>query len=193
MYVWDGLVVAFLFWWVIGILTDLQRSEALSLDKFLHLPVSLTSAFLINYLSSLLSLSMMVFLPAMVGLILGLVCGQRAACNAVCVLLPLAALLLMVTALTYQFQGWLASLMANKRRRQTILVMITMTTIVLCQLPNVLNILHSYEQPPKPDEGAARQYRRVSQAKLQQELAPNQVTINELQQRLEQPKKEVSG
>ena len=57
LYVWDGLVVAFLFFWLIGLLTDLQRSEALSLDKFLHLPVSLAGVFCINYLSSLLSLS----------------------------------------------------------------------------------------------------------------------------------------
>ena len=56
LYVWDGLVVAFLFTWAIGLLTELQRSEVLSLDKFLHLPVSLTGAFLINYLSSLFEL-----------------------------------------------------------------------------------------------------------------------------------------
>ncbi len=37
----------------------------------------------------------------------------------------LAAFLLMVTALTYQFQGWLASLMSNPRRRRTVIVMIT--------------------------------------------------------------------
>jgi len=36
--VWDGLVVAFLFCWCIGLITDLQRSEVLSLDKFMHLP-----------------------------------------------------------------------------------------------------------------------------------------------------------
>ncbi len=49
--VWDGLVLAFLFFWLIGLLLELQRSEVLSLDKFLHLPVSLRGAFLINYLS----------------------------------------------------------------------------------------------------------------------------------------------
>src|SRR5262249_37900731 len=55
MYVWDGLLLAFLFCWLVGIMTDLQRSESLSLNKFLHLPVSLSGAFLINYVSSLLS------------------------------------------------------------------------------------------------------------------------------------------
>ena len=73
MYVWDGLVVGFLFSWAIGLLAELQRSEVLSLDKFLHLPVSLTGVFLINYLSSLFSLTLIIFVPAMVGLSLGLV------------------------------------------------------------------------------------------------------------------------
>ena len=51
--VWDGLVAVFLFVWMIGVVTDLQRSESLSPDKFLHLPVSLSSVFLVNYLTSL--------------------------------------------------------------------------------------------------------------------------------------------
>ena len=53
MYAWDALIVAFLLFWGIGLLTELQRNDPLSLSKFLHLPVSVNSAFLINYLSSL--------------------------------------------------------------------------------------------------------------------------------------------
>src|SRR5207253_6153784 len=68
LYVWDGLVAAFLFCWTLGLLADLQRSEALALDKLLYLPVSPTGAFLLNYLSSLVSLSLALFLPAMAGL-----------------------------------------------------------------------------------------------------------------------------
>ena len=45
MYVWDGILLAFLFLWSIGLLSELQRSEALSLEKFLHLPVSLFGVF----------------------------------------------------------------------------------------------------------------------------------------------------
>src|SRR5260370_18864679 len=105
MYVWDGLVVAFLFSWLLGLMIELQRSDALSLDKFLHLPVSLKSAFLINYLSSLLSLSMVLFLPAMIALSLALVLAKG---PGMLLLLPLlAGFLLMVTGITHQFQGWL--------------------------------------------------------------------------------------
>ncbi len=40
MYVWDGLIFFFLLFWAIGLLTELQRNDPLSLSKFLHLPVS---------------------------------------------------------------------------------------------------------------------------------------------------------
>ena len=73
MYAWDGLIVAFLFFWGIGLMTELQRTEPLSLSKFLHLPVSVNGAFLINYLSSLLRLSLIVFGPVMLGFSLALV------------------------------------------------------------------------------------------------------------------------
>ena len=51
-----------------------------------------------------------------------------------------------VTALTYQFQGWLASLMANKRRRRTVIVVVTMSFILIFQLPNLINILQPWER-----------------------------------------------
>ena len=77
MLVWDGLLGAFLFFWMIGLLTELQRSELLSIEKFLQLPVPPRSVFLINYLGSIvLTPCMLVFLPAMVGLAIGLVVSR---------------------------------------------------------------------------------------------------------------------
>jgi len=136
MFLWDLMVLGFIFAWVAGLLTDLQRSEGLSLDKLMHLPVSLGSAFVMNYLTSLIGLRMIIFLPALIGLSLGLVFAKGP------IMLMLGPLLfgflLMVTAITYQFQGWLASLMVNKRRRRLIVVVITASFIVLGQLPNIL-------------------------------------------------------
>ena len=57
---------------MLRVVADLQRSEALSLQKFLHLPVSPAGAFVVNYLTSLFSFTMLVFAPAMFGLSLGL-------------------------------------------------------------------------------------------------------------------------
>jgi hypothetical protein len=142
LYVWDGLVVTFLCLWAMGLLVDLQRSESLSLDKFMHLPVSLSGAFVINYLSSLLSLSLILFVPAMAGLSIGLIIGR----GPVMLFLPplVVALLMMITAVTYQFQGWLATLLVNKRRRRTIIVLATAIFILIFQLPNLLNIFQPW-------------------------------------------------
>jgi ABC-2 type transport system permease protein len=138
MFVWDGLALAFLFCWTTGVFAELQKSEALALDKFLHLPVSLWSAFLLNYLSSLLSVTLILFLPAMIGLILGMAIGVGA--DMLLDLLLLAGFLLMITAVTYQFQGWLATLMVDKRRRRNVIVIATLLFVGIAQLPNVVNL-----------------------------------------------------
>ncbi len=180
LYVWDGLVIAFLFFWFTGLLTDLQRAEPLSLDKFLHLPVSLTGAFLVNYLSSLLSMNLVVFLPAVLGLILGLVFSRG---PAMLLLLPLAAaFFLMVTALTHQFQGWLATLMTNPRRRRTVVVAVTMVFILLVQLPNLLNLVYSGKMQ-------AEHERRTRQTVPVPERSPRQADeIAELQRSFQKGK-----
>jgi ABC-2 type transport system permease protein len=178
LYVWDGLIVVFLFWWGIGIITDLQRSEALSLDKFLHLPVSLSGAFFINYLSSLVSLTMIVFVPAMAGFSLGLLFSKG---PAMLLVFPLAAAFLyLVTALTYQFQGWLASLMANKRRQRTIVVLVTMSMIVLCNLPNLINVFQPWKRNG-PDELLVR-YNEETE-KLKSALAAGEISAADFSQR----------
>jgi hypothetical protein len=178
--VWDGLVVGLLFCWAIGLLTELQRTEALSLEKFMHLPVSLAGAFLINYLSSLLSLTLLLFVPALVGLSLGLAFGRG---PAMLLLLPLlAALLLAVTALTYQFQSWLASLMTNPRRRRTVIVVVTVAFVLLFQLPNLINVIRPWEKPQKQmEEGAARLAQE--QADLDRSFREGQITADEHQKR----------
>jgi len=112
MYVWDGVVLAFLFCWAIGLMSDLQRSESISLQNFMHLPVSLSGVFALNYLSSLLSLTLNLVRAgdggiepragnfARPGNGSRLTAGRRVLADG--------------AAVTYQFQGWLASLMINK-------------------------------------------------------------------------------
>lgn len=136
MLVWDGLAAGFLLFWLLELINELQRSEVLSLEKFLHLPVSLSGVFVINYLASLYCLSVTLFFPAMIGLSIGLVFSKGPVMLA---LFPVvAAFFLMVTALTHQFRGWLASLMENKRRRRTIITLLTIAVVLIFQLPNVL-------------------------------------------------------
>src|SRR5678815_1272341 len=135
LYVWDGVVAAFLFFWLVILSVELQRSELLPLEKFLHYPISVSGLFLINYVASVLSehVAVFLFIPAMLGLSLGLVIGRGVA---MLWLFPLLlAFLLMVTAVTYQFRGWLAVLMLNKRHRRTVVTVITLVTMLLFQLP----------------------------------------------------------
>jgi ABC-2 type transport system permease protein len=140
--VWDGIVLATLLFWTTGLLADLQRAEALSLDRFLHLPVSPSGAFLVNYLSSLFSLTLVVFVPGAVGLLLGLAVSRG---PLMLLGLPLlAAALFALTAVTYQFQGWLASLMANPRRRRTVVVLLTAGFVLLAQSPNLINVIRPW-------------------------------------------------
>ena len=136
MYVWDGVVVGFLAAWLTGVMISLQRSEVLSLDKFLHLPVSPAGAFVLNYASSLLGGSTLVFGPFMLGLSLGLTFGIG---PAMLVQLPLAAaFVLMTSALTYHFQGWLATLMVDQRRWRNLVVIASLVAATLGVLPGFM-------------------------------------------------------
>lgn len=179
MLAWDAVAAAFLFFWLIGLVHDLQRSETLSLDKFLHLPVSLTNAFLINYVTSLVCPCMVIFLPVMIGLTLGLTAARGPAMLGV---LPLVlAFLLMVTALTYQFQGWLAALMVNKRRRRTVMVVATMAIILIAQLPQLINFVGPWNQRRTI---AAGQRRNEQVADLEAALNTGRITRREYEQRM---------
>jgi hypothetical protein len=164
LFAWDGVVVAFLFFWGIGLVTELQRTEPMSLSMFLHLPVSVKGAFLINYLSSLCRLSLIVFFPVMLGFSLALIVTKGIAM--LLVLLLVAAFLLMITALTYQFQGWLGALMSNPRRRRTVIVMATIIFVLLVQLPNLVNILAPWgsQQRIARSEEFAREMEKLSRA-----------------------------
>lgn len=148
MLAWDAAVGGFLFVWMIGLMADLQRSEAVSIDKVLHLPVSPSGAFAVNYLSSLVSLTLAVFLPGLVGLALGLA-GSRGPWMLLALPL-LAAFVFAVTAVTYQFQGWLATLMSNPRRRRSVIVLFTGGFILLAQAPQLVNIARPWEQDADP-------------------------------------------
>jgi ABC-2 type transport system permease protein len=144
LFIWVGLILMFLFFWLIGLLTALQRSEGLSIDKVLHLPVSPSGAFLINYLSSFMSLTLMLFVPGMVGLAMGEVYSSGAVMLLAFPLL--GSFVFAVTGLTYQFQGWLASLVSNPRRRRTVIVLVTLGILILVQLPNLINFFMPWDK-----------------------------------------------
>jgi hypothetical protein len=173
MLVWDGAAAGFLLFWLIELVSELQRSEVLSLDKFLHLPVSLSGVFLMNYVSSFYSLNVTFFLPAMIGLAIGLLFSRG---PIILLLFPLiAAFFLMVTAVTYQFRGWLASLMENKRRRRTIVTILTVVMVLIFQLPNLLTF-GTFRGRPGPGNIRAI---AEEQSKLDRRLATREIDREE--------------
>lgn len=140
MLVWLVVTLVFLFFWMIGLLTELQRSETIDLQKLMHLPVALGQMFAINYLVSHFAVSIVVVVPGMIGLGLGLALARS---PLMILLVPLAlSMVFMVTAWTYCLRGWLATMMSNPRRRRTVIMCITLTFIVVAQGPNLyFNVL----------------------------------------------------
>lgn len=170
LFVFDGLIAVFLFMWMMGLVTELQRSEVFDLTRFLHLPVALRDVFLLNYLASLLCLSMATIVPAMLGLTLGLAVG----CGpGMLLLLPLVlGFFFMITAWTYRLRGWLAALMVNKRRRQAVIMGVTLAFILLFQMPNlVMNVWGGPGHGPPP---------RTAE-EIEQWQAERQVNENEME------------
>ena len=147
MYIWDLLILSFLFLWSMGVVAELQRSEFLSLEKMLQFPISPTAAFLLNYLSSLVSIAIILFLPTMIGLSIASVLTHG---PAMLLLFPLViGFMLLVSAPTYQFRGWMATLMQDKRRRRTIVTIVTIGFILLTQIPNIANMAFQQHQSEK--------------------------------------------
>jgi hypothetical protein len=160
--VWDGVLAAFLLFWLMVLVSDLQRTEALAIDKVLHLPVSPGGAFVVNYLSTLASLTLVAFVPGMVGLILGQVCAGSAA--SLLALPLLAAFVFALTAVTYQFQGWLAAMMTNPRRRRTVVVLVTAAFVLVAQLPALLGVYAPQAAQQSQEEQARLAQQRVADA-----------------------------
>ncbi|MCP4260912.1 MAG: hypothetical protein GY774_25890 [Planctomycetes bacterium] len=136
---WDVFIGAFIFVWMVGMVSEIQRSETIDISRLLHLPISLKDIFLVNYFASHLTFAVILFLPLLLGLCLGLVLGGR---WLMILMFPLVlGLVFMITAWTYCLRGWLAALMVNKRRRRAIIAGVTFSFIIIMQIPNLISNL----------------------------------------------------
>ena len=170
MGIWSGVTVVFLLFWMIGLLAELQRSETIDLQRLMHLPVALGQMFIVNYIVSHFALSIIVAVPAMLGLALGLVIARG---PEMLLLIPLAlSMVFMITAWTYCLRGWLAAMMTNPRRRRTIIMSITLMFILLSQGPNLyFNVLN--RQDRQPVSGEEWQRRHTAQHARETEMFHN--------------------
>lgn len=128
MFLWDALVVGYAGLTFIGVAVSVQQSAPLSIDKFLHLPVSPVGAFMSNFVSSFVSLNNILILPILLGFSIGLIVAQGAS---QIMSIPLSfALVFMVTALVYQLEAWLAKLMANKRMKVIVMIVFMLPVMI---------------------------------------------------------------
>ena len=151
--IWDVFVLAFLFFWMIGFVSEIQRAETIDIGRMLHLPISLRDVFLVNFLASHLTPSIILFLPGTLGLALGLTLGRSWTMLA---LFPLVlGFVFMITAWTYCLRGWLVTLMTNPRRRRAIIAGITFAFILITQLPNFVgNVMRDRDRGRERDRPA---------------------------------------
>lgn len=190
--VWDGVILVFLSSWLLGVLTDLQRTEPLSLDKFLHLPVSPRGVFLLNYFSSLLTLTAVAFMPLMLGLSVAM--ARRYGGPMWGGVGLVLCFLLMVTAVTFQFRGWLAGLMQDKRRRRLLVSLAAVVLVGLSQIPLLLDLTVFRSEARKQRREAEQQERaeiarRQTEGELNEEEASRRIAALEArskQQRAEE-------
>jgi ABC-2 type transport system permease protein len=169
---WDGLISLFCFIWMIFVATDVQRTDAITFDRILHLPVSFSQAFAINYLSSLINLPLISLCAYSSGFILGS-CFSIGPI-ALVFIVPFCAFLIAITALTYQLQGWLAALMANPRRRQLVMIAIPLCIIILSQLPSFFALRFANEDAKRISK---EQEARVAETKRATELQPTAPSV----------------
>ena len=170
MGIWLGLTLVFLLFWLIGLMAELQRSETIDLQRLMHLPVALGQMFVVNYAASHLAFSIILMVPAMTGLALGLTFSRG---PLLILLLPLAwSRVFMITAWTYCLRGWLATMMSNPRRRRAIIMGITLSFILIAQLPNFyFNVLGGRNRSKPTTGGTPEEVQRQRETRQAAEKA----------------------
>lgn len=132
---WDGVLLAFLFFRLWGIATDLRVDDVLSMQNFLHLPLAPSDVFVLNAIALHMQPSPLIFGAALLGLSLASIFALGLG-HAILVPLALASFWCVI-ALTRQLQTFLAALMVNKRRRGTVVAVSLLFFMVLIQAPNI--------------------------------------------------------
>jgi ABC-2 type transport system permease protein len=172
--VWDVIFGVFLLMWFGGVVSEIQRSETIDISRLLHLPVSLRNVFVINYIASHLTFSLIFFLPVTLGISIGLILGGR---GLMVLMIPLVlCVVFMITSWTYCLRGWLVTIMMNKRRRRTIIAGVTFAFILMSQIPYIvtnLTVKHDHHKP-KTTESVQPEQKTTNESKDREKLVlPN--------------------
>ena len=113
--IWHYALLGLMFYWALMVLGQLQQTETVSFEKLLHLPVSFSGAFFLNYLSSFSNSAVLLGAPVL----FGIACGAILAKGAIGLGLLFATIgwLFLLSTLTYLFRGWVSRVVKNKRTK----------------------------------------------------------------------------
>jgi ABC-2 type transport system permease protein len=119
---WNGINAFFVLAWIIYFSNDVFRSDAIPLQRLMHLPVSPWQAFAMNFFQTWINLPMLYFAMVALGLIAGS-CFQDGP-SILWQMTPVFLYVLMVTSITSLVQARIAVWLANPRTRRLVLVLV---------------------------------------------------------------------
>ena len=129
---WSVSILGFVIYWLIMFVGQIQQTETISFEKLLHLPLSVKAAFFLNYLSSYANSATWLCCPFLFGLSIGMIAAKGAVMWKL--FFATLAILLLMTALSYQIRGWFAGLMQNKRLKSFVLLAVPLSAFMLLPL-----------------------------------------------------------
>lgn len=149
----DFIIFVFVVYRFSTFASEIQHSNIVDMKKMLYLPlVSLRSVYFLNFSLTLFAPVFVIFHVALLGFLAGLseVFGPRMFLG----ILLVFAFYLMISSWLHYFQGALANLMENKKRKRLISVLASLFIVLLIQIPNLMNMamkyLHSKNLIEKP-------------------------------------------
>ena len=168
--IWDVLAAVYLVSMFFTVLTELQQSESISVQKFLHLPVSPFHGFLINFLTSFINFMTFVMVPP----ILGFCVTHVYAFGLPSLLSPLILIsyIIMVIALVFQMRTLFTVIIINSRKQKMILAVVTMLILAVSQTPVILNATGYFDSPLSKED---KQAESINIKKLAEQLKAEEI------------------
>ncbi|MBI1318906.1 MAG: hypothetical protein GC168_08145 [Candidatus Hydrogenedens sp.] len=134
----NAMIAAYAVVWVWSFLIEIQRQDVFDQRKLLHFPVPPGLVFGMNFVSSLLTPTLLAAVPCGIALVAGMTFayGPHVAMAAAHAL----AFFFMLGAWQYHLRGWLSILFENKRKRRALMTVVAIATILLAQTPALLTL-----------------------------------------------------
>ena len=112
---WQYALLGMVGYWGMMVIGQIQLSESISIERLLHLPVGLSGAFMLNFISSFSNSAVWLGTPILFGMAVGATIAKGP------MMLPLVvatfAWVFLLNSLTYLFRGWISNLAKTKREK----------------------------------------------------------------------------